>query len=416
MSILLEEFIDQLSSAYAAFTDDDDAEPSHCFCLVLDHWERVSAHHGYSGLLVLLNKFLARIEEHLETNISMARLDERSVVGLLPPSADKPAEQQLNRLFNAVSGSKFEVSGESMAVSITLAWAEFDHRFTKADNLLLSLTRSAKNATSTGGNCVMQIQPEVSAEEATSDNRQMLALLLDSLRKDAVKVMFQPLMATAGESMQTFQALPRLLATDHSLIPAAKFVPAARDAGILATLDRWMLSHCIKLLSNDYKEIPIRLFLAQGDDLIQLPERRQWLENLAKQHPAIAGKLTLDFPLPDMLSHIVGSQELFGLLERIGVDVCVSNVDERSRWDLLVNEIPAKFIKMSPSFVRRLTHEEMLEGEFMRVCKPARDRGAKLVMPMVEDAAVASNLWKVGADYMQGFMIQEAQEQIELSD
>jgi len=416
MSLMLEEFIEKLSASYTSFADSQDAEISACFCLVLDHWERVSAQHGYGGLLKLLKTFLARIEDDLDVEIVMARLSERSLVGLIPPGSKQSPKERLTRLFERVTGSTFEVGGDSLAISVTLAWANFDLRFTSADNLLLSLTRTAKQLSATGGNRIVHIQAEMTAEQASGSNRRMLALLLESLRTNSLKVLFQPVMSTAAEPTQSFQALPRLVASDGSLIPAAKFVPAAREAGILATLDRWMLTHCIKMLAKDYQQIPIRIFLTQGDYLIQLPERREWLERLAAKNELASAKLALDFSLSDFLSQVMGAHELFALLRQFGMEVCVSNVDERSRWDLLVKEFPVDFVKMSPSFVRRLAHEEILESEFVRVSAPARERGVKIIMPMVEDAGLAANLWHLGADYMQGFMIQEAQEQIDLAD
>ncbi|HMA98566.1 MAG TPA: EAL domain-containing protein, partial [Wenzhouxiangella sp.] len=117
-----------------------------------------------------------------------------------------------------------------------------------------------------------------------------------------------------------------------------------------------------------------------------------------------------------VLGNINGSRELFSLLDKLGIEICVSQVDEHSRWDLLVKDLPADFVKMSPSFIRRLGEGDGLEKEFLDASTPARERGVKVIMPMVEDANMAANLWHVGADYMQGFMIQEAQERIDLSD
>ncbi|MFP4208776.1 MAG: EAL domain-containing protein [Wenzhouxiangella sp.] len=412
----LEEFIAELAAAYEAFSSSDRDAPSGCFCLMLDHWDRLRGQHGYAGLLALLKQFFDLIDEHLDVEVCVTRLNERCILGLLPHSSIRTTEKQMSKLFRLLAEATFDVGKESLAVSVTLAYVEFDHRFTDAERLLLSLVRGTEKCSAAGGNEMRQIRPDVSADQASGSDRQMLGLLMESLRKDAVKVLFQPIMATAGEPSQSFQALPRLVAADGSLIAAAAFIPPARDAGVLETLDRWMLAHCAGLLANDYQLLPIRLFLSQGDSLIQQPERRAWLERLVEKNPAVSGKLALDFALPDVLGNIKGSRELFALLDRLGIEICVSRVDEHSRWDLLVDDLPTDFVKMSPGFVRRLADEVSLEQAFRDVSTPARERGAKIIMPMVEDAGMAANLWRVGADYMQGFMIQEAQERIDLGD
>ncbi|MCA1780570.1 MAG: EAL domain-containing protein, partial [Xanthomonadaceae bacterium] len=412
----LEEFISELNTAYGAFSDSDRDAPAACFCLMLDHWDRLRGQHGYAGLLALLRQFLEMIQANLDVEVCVTRLNERCILGLLPHSSIRTVEKQMAKLFKLLADSTFDVHQESLAVSLTLAYVEFDHRYTNADRLLLNLVRGAEKTSAAGGNEMRQIRPDVSSDQASGSDRQMLGLLMESLRKDAVKVMFQPIMATVGEPAQSFQALPRLVAADGSLIPAAAFVPPAREAGILGTLDRWMISHCASLLANQYQFLPIRLFLSQGDSLIQQPDRRNWLRKLAEKNSALSGKLTLDFSFSDVLGNIKGSRELFALLDQLGIELCVSQIDEHSRWDLLVDDLPVDFIKMSPDFVRRLADEGSLDETFREVSTPARERGAKIIMPMVENAGVAANLWRVGADYMQGFMIEEAQDRIELGE
>lgn len=412
----LEDFLSELNAAYDAFADSESNAPCGCFCLMLDHWDRLRGQHGYAGLLDLINQFFQLIEQHLDVEVQVSRLNERTLLGLLPHSSLRTTEKQMAKLFKLLADATFEVRNETLAVSVTLAYLEFDHRFTGVDRILLTLVRGAERTSAAGGNELVQIEPDVSADQAAGSDRQMLGLLMEALRKDSVKVLFQPVMATAAEPSQSFQALPRLVSAEGSLIPAAAFIPAAREAGVLNVLDRWMISHCASLLANEYQFLPIRLFLSQGDSLIQDPERRRWLENLADKNKAISGKLALDFPLPDVLGNMKGSTDLFALLDRIGIEICVSQVDEHSRWDLLVEDLPADFVKMSPGFVRRLSEDDKLEQAFRQASAATRKRGAKIIMPMVEDAGVAANLWQVGADYMQGFMIQEAQEKIELGD
>jgi EAL domain-containing protein (putative c-di-GMP-specific phosphodiesterase class I) len=412
----LEAFIEELVSSYASFADGDADAPSASFCLMLDHWERVRGQRGYGGLLVLLNQFEALVEEHLDVEVTVARLNERCIIGLLPHSSLRTANKQMNKLFKELAGSTFEVNGESLVVAVTLSWTEFDHRFMSGEKLLLDLVKSAERISAAGGNQISELHPDVSAEEASGSDRQMLGLLMELLRTDALKVLFQPILATRNEPSKSFQALPRLVSADGSLIPAASFVPAAREAGVLKVLDRWMISYCAGLLANEYQLLPIRLFLSQGDSLIQDAERREWLEGLTERNSSISGKLALDFSIDDVLGNINGSRTLFSLLDKLGIEICVSRVDEHSRWDLLVEDLPVDFVKMSPSFIKRLGEGDGLENAFRTASTPARERGVKIIMPMVEDASMAANLWHVGADYMQGFMIQDAQERIDLSD
>lgn len=406
----------RLADAYTAFSSSEAAEPSACLCLMLDHWDRLRDQYGYRGLLALVGKVRDLVQSRLDVEAVACCLNERSVLVLLPHCSLKTAEQQVNRLFGLINHESFAVGERTVALSVSLGYVEFDHRFTNSDHLLLSLVKTTELMSAAGGNQLKHIQPDVSTVQGTRDNRQMLGLLMESLRKNALKVLFQPLMATADEPSQSFQLLPRLVAADASLIPAASFVSVAREARVLGVLDRWMIQRAVHLLVNDYHLQPIRFFLSQGDSLLVNSERREWLRALIQKHPSVSGKLVFDFVIEDALANLKSSQDFIRLADELGIEVCFSQVDEHSKWELLAEGLRVEYIKMSPQFVLRLGQDDGLEHVFREVSAAVREQGTKIIMPMVEDASLAANLWRTGADYMQGHMIQEESETLELSD
>jgi len=415
-AMTLEQFIEKLLGAYEAFATSEADQPSACLCLTLDHWERFREQYGYSGLIDLVGKVKAMMLAESDVEILACALNERCVLALLPQCSLKTAEKQTDKLFRLVGEDTFAIGEETVALSVSVCFTEFDHRFTSADQLLLNLIKSTEQISASGGNVVKRIRPNVSAGQASASDQQMLGLLMESLRKDAVKVLFQPLMATAGEPSKSFQMLPRITASDGSLISAAQFVPVARQARVLGVLDRWMIQRAIHLLVNDYHLQPLRLFLSQGESLLVNPERRDWLRRLVEKHPGVSGKLVLDFALEDALANLKSAAELLALADELGIEVCLSRVDEHSKWDLLSDRLRVDYIKMSPEFVQRLGQEDKLERVFQDASAPVREQGTRVIMPMVEDAAAAANLWRTGADYMQGYMIEREVETLELGD
>lgn len=411
-----EQFLLELTRAYKVFAGSESDQPAACFCLMLDHWPKLRKQFGYSGLFGLIEELHELIAEELDIDVVTCAFNERSVIGWLPHSSLRTAEKQANKLHDLIGARHFSVGEEELALSVSLAYAEFDHRFTSADRLLLSVVSGAEQLSAAGGNEIRRIRPEVSFGQASTGNRQMLGLLMESLRKDALKILFQPLMSTAGEPSEIFQLLPRLSAADGSLITAADFVDVAREAGVLGVLDRWMLQRAIRLLSHEYDLQPVKFFLSQGESLLNSEERRDWLRKQAEAYPGVSGKLIIDFALEDALSNLKGTERFLALADEIGLEVCFSRADEHSKWDLLADSLRVDYVKMSPDFVRRLGSEADLEQRFAEISKPVRKKGTKIIMPMVEDASIAANLWRSGADYMQGYMIQEATETLDMNN
>lgn len=410
------QFTTMLGESYRAFAGRETQAGSACLCLMLDNWRRIRDQYGYSGLFGLLDSVSELVLSTLDGDASACALNERTILVFIPETSLAAAERQVAAVAKTLGAQAFSVGRESMALSLSIGYCEFDHRFTSVERLLIELVDGTRDTMLAGGNAIRKISPDISSAEASTNERQMLGLLMEALRKQSLKVYFQPLLATAGEVARSFQVLPRLVAADDSVIPAARFVPLARKAKVLGVLDRWMLQRTVQLLTSEYQMQPVCLFLSQGDSLLVQGERREWFRRLVMNHPDVSGRLVLDFALDDVLANLQGIEELARLAHDAGVKICFSRVDERSKWDLLGERLHADFIKMSPEFVQRLATDPGLEPVFQRISAPLRANGIKIIMPMVEDASVAANLWRTGADYMQGYMIERESETLVLAD
>lgn len=410
------QFMAHLAQAYRTFTASEAERASACFCLMLDNWRRVREQYGYSGLLSLLEKVRGTALETLGQDVEACVLNERTVLLCVPDCSLKYAKPLAAKLFQRLDSEAFEIDEDTAALSFSLGYCEFDHRFTDIDRLLVELVDGTQETTLAGGNAVTAITPDVSMGQASQSERQMLGLLMESLRKDSLRVFFQPIMSTSEESTKTFQILPRLVTADDTLVPAASFVPVARKARVLGVLDRWMIQRAVELLADRYHLQPVCLFLSQGDSLLVQPARREWLRLLLAKSPSVGERMVLDFAIDDALSNLKGTSEFMRLADELGVKICFSRVDEHSKWDLLGGRLRADYIRMSPEFVERLRQDERLEHLFRDLSGPVRKQGTKIIMPMVEDASVAANLWRTGTDYMQGYMIEKETEHLELGE
>ncbi|MGY6554736.1 MAG: EAL domain-containing protein [Wenzhouxiangella sp.] len=410
------QFTTQLAEAYRRFSKRELEQSSACFCLMLDNWSRIRDQYGYGGLFSVLGSVREHLLRILSGESYACVLNERTLIVTVPDCSLTKAEGMADRLFSQLDQETFELGREMASLSFSLGYCEFDHRFTSVEALLIQLVDGTEHVLQSGGHAVRRISPDVSFAEGNNSDKQMLGLLMEALRKDKLRVFFQPLMSTAGDQSQTYQLLPRLSDSNEMLIPAASFVPVARKANVLGVLDRWMLQRAVQLLCGKYQLQPIRLFLSQGDSLLVHAERREWLSRLLEKHPQVSGRLVLDFALEDALANLKSTTTLIALAHQAGLKICFSRVDEHSKWDLLIGRLRVDYLKMSPQFVHRLASDPALETEFQKLSGPVRQLGTKIIMPMVEDAGVAANLWRTGADYMQGYMIQKESENPELMD
>ncbi len=391
--------------------------PGGVLLVQVDRFRQLRGQLGFRLLFALIRKVRARLADGVGERGEVFRFGLSRFVIVVPQAAADELQDLAGQLFNGLSRQNFDVNDESMAISVSMALARFDHRFAGADRMLVALSERLEKVLSGGGNELSFVEPGVSATLAMDSEDHMLGLLMEALRHNRVKGVFQPLLATRdNEPKRSFQMLPRLETSDGELITAAEFIPVARAARLLPVLDRWMVTHAVKLFRGPLKAQPVRLFINQSNALLTDSERMNWLLEALARMSEMAGRIVVELPLDDAMSHMKHSARLIEGTREYGGGVCFSMVDEHSRWDLLAGDLNCDFLRMSPGFVARLSTEPDLERRFLELSEPVRERGVRIIMPMIEDQETAASMWRTGADFMQGNMIQEPENTIALEE
>jgi EAL domain-containing protein (putative c-di-GMP-specific phosphodiesterase class I)/GGDEF domain-containing protein len=409
---------ENLLSRIARFEDNaSENAPGGVILVELDRFRQLRGQVGFRQLFGLVRQVRAALVEVLGEQGEIHRFGLSRFIVLIPETGSDELQQFASDLFGRLSRRTFEMGDEAMAISLSMALARFDHRFAGVDRMLVAMCERLEKVVAEGGNELTFVEPGVSATLALDSEDHMLGLLMQALHHDRLKVVFQPLLATRpDEQLRSFQMLPRLKASDGALIPAAEFIPVARAARLLPVLDRWMLTHAVKLLRGQLKTQHVRLFINQSDALLAEADRLDWvLETLGKAENR-AGAIVLELRIDDAMSHLKHTARLLNGVREHGAAVCFSMVDEHSRWDLLGGDLSCDYLRMSPGFVSRLSSEPDLEQRFLRVSEAVRNSHTRIIMPMIEDEQTAASMWRTGADFMQGNMIQEPEDSIALEE
>jgi EAL domain-containing protein (putative c-di-GMP-specific phosphodiesterase class I)/GGDEF domain-containing protein len=392
-------------------------KPGGIILVEIDRFRQLRSQLGYRLLFGLVRKVRQTLVAELGEGGEVYRFGLSRFVIALPEVSSEELQATANRLFNSLGQQTFEVGDDSIAISSSVALARFDPRFAGADRMMVALSDRLEQVLASGGNEIAYVEPGVSSTLALDSEDHMLGLLMDALRRNSLKVVFQPLLATRSEeSLRSYQMLPRLKASDGQLIPAAEFISVARAARLLPVLDHWMINRAVKLLRGPLESQAVRLFVNQSGAVLGEPDRLEGLIETLGKFSGSNGVLVVELRLDEAMAHLKQAARLIKEARNAEAAVCFSVVDEHSRWDLLDGDLGCDFLRMSPGFVKRLTTEPDLESRFLEISKPAREKGIRIIMPMIEDQETAASMWRSGADFMQGNMIQEPEDTIGLEE
>lgn len=411
-----QEFLQALDESFQALTENSGDDAGGLVCVTIDHWHELRDRFGYRGLFELRGQVRDLLVSGLDESPPLFMPDQSTVVVLLGGADRGPLMPWGESLFETLNHQEFPLEDEVVAITATVTVCPMDLRFSDANTMLVATVRRAERLSSSGGHELAEVHPGLSAKEATADEKRMLALLMESLRTSSIRVVYQALLPASGDQVHSFQMLPRLKTDDGQLVAAADFLSIARSANLLGTIDRWMLTHAIEVASGPASDREMRLFINQSSELLADSKRRDWLASQLDHCADIRGKLVLDFQLTDAMANMKGTEALLSMARSFGVEVCFSRVDEHSNWNLLTGKLRCEYLRMAPTFVTRLAASEDLERDLDQLVGPVRKQGTRIIMPMIEDEGAVAHLWRSGVDFLQGNLIQAAEETLQFND
>ena len=273
--------------------------------LTLDKLSHIRDQVGMTGLDRLIGKIGRVVVDQLDEAHRPARLGEYSLVVLATGLKADQMAHLADQLRDRISSTAFDLDAQEVAVSMSLGLCPFSLRISDADTMLVCAARAAEQAQSGGGNRIKLYEPEVLAAGAAADDRTMLGLLREALKKDLLQTLFQPAVSTGDDELTHYQLLPRLLTDDNQLIAAAEFIPVAASHGEIQRLDRWMSTRAIAIIREQQaRGNRLRLFISQSADSLRLrlmPDRRHRL-------------LVFEFQQADLNAHLKVTWTVSGFL------------------------------------------------------------------------------------------------------
>src|SRR5262249_3854079 len=146
-----------------------------------------------------------------------------------------------------------------------------------------------------------------------------------ALKSDSFQLLFQPIVALQGSEVEQFQALLRLAGADGKLYTAAEIVPVAQRDGLIAEIDRWVMSRCLLVLAERARQQrTVRLFVNQSIEAADDAQRVVWLKQMLETRRLDGDQLVVEFLLADAQAHLRDLTEFAAEVRQLGVHVALS--------------------------------------------------------------------------------------------
>ncbi|MDR5901112.1 putative bifunctional diguanylate cyclase/phosphodiesterase [Halomonas icarae] len=233
----------------------------------------------------------------------------------------------------------------------------------------------------------------------------MEALLRQDLERGSLHMNYQPKVAASDLRLLGVEALLRWNSAELGMVPPARFIPLAEEAGLMTTLSHFVIDQVLNQLKG-WRELgphalPVAINLP-GSVLAQIGVvgfLQQALDTRGLSPDQLEVEVTEDVMI-DRDSPVINHLRQ---LRTLGVRVAIDDFGTGYSSLSYLRDLPVDVLKIDRSFVCHLPGDSKAASLVRAIINVAHELGLEVVAEGVETASQLSTLNEMGCDVIQGF-------------
>ena len=387
-------------------------KPAALFLIDLDRFKNVNDTLGHPAGDALLKQVAQRLTNVVGPLGHVGRLggDEFKVV--VP---GKTSRNQLNQLASAIIESVsrpyfIESNQVSIGASIGIAASPDDGR--TDDDLTRNADLALYAAKAAGRGVLRFYEP---AMHAAADRRHMLEQdLTDALKRDALRVVYQPVVSCKGERVTGFEALLRWTHPIHGPISPAEFIPIAEESSLIEKVGEWVLRRACEEAAR--WNVPARIAVNVSPVQFANPAFPTLVAQVLAQTGLPSQRLELEITEGVFMSEGSIAERQFETLKRIGVRLALDDFGTGYSSLGYLQRAPLNKIKVDRSFVQGATLGDNQNAAIIRaIVTLAEALNMETTAEGAETLDEIELIRKLGCSHIQGYYYGPPLEQQELA-
>ncbi|PAV26455.1 diguanylate cyclase/phosphodiesterase [Tamilnaduibacter salinus] len=398
--------MDLLTKSITRATEQDD---SGAFAYIaIDNFIQVRSKVGISGADVLLGDLSRVLLDEVPEEMTLARLSDDAFGILCTPCKEEELKGLCETLCQKVHDHLFDISGQTVQLSISVGIAPITENAPKAEDLMgRAHTAAAEVRHQEGhedGNGVLVYSP-VHFEPLGDDNS--VEAIQQALDEDRFRLLFQPIINLRGEGEEHYEAFVRMLDKDDKEVSPYDFLPPAGPSDMASKIDRWVVLQTIKHLSSHRsKGHDTRLFLNVTNETIQDKTFTSWLSVALKAARLPGASLIFQIREGDATNYMKQAREFTKALGELHCKTSIAQFGGALNPFNTLKHVDVDYVKIDGSFTEEIQKKEDVKEEVKEMVKSLQSAGKLTIVPLVENASVLATLWQAGVNYIQGYYLQ----------
>ena len=377
----------------------DTDEPFALLALDLDRFKAVNDIFGHGAGDDILRRVAAILESSMRGDDLVARIggDEFLVIQRGASSADD-ARKLANRILHTLA-SEMDVNRDPMAVGASIGVAFYPQDGQDAETLQQNADTALYRAKNNGRGNAAFFDQEM--DELARERRMLEHDLRHAIPRGQLRLVFQPLVATAFNSIIGYEALLRWDHPERGEVPPDFFIPVAEEIGAIVPIGEWVLREACAVAAGWPSNLSVAVNVSTVQ--FQVPNLPQVVRDALQQTGLDAHRLELEITETAFMRNRQGALKALHEIRAMGVRIAMD--DFGTGYSSLSNlkAFPFDKIKIDKSFVSSISDDEAARSIVRAIVGLGRSFNMPIVAEGVETEAQRQMLLDEGCPQAQGF-------------
>jgi diguanylate cyclase (GGDEF)-like protein/PAS domain S-box-containing protein len=374
-----------------------------CLFLDLDNFKVVNDSLGHAAGDELLVEVANRLRATVRPDDLVARFGGDEFVVVCARVSEDDAVALAERISVALA-EPMQLSGVDIrpyaSVGVTVQTAEH----TASEDLIRDCDIAMYQAKAGGKGRITVLDQQARAE--ARDKLRLVADLRDAIERQDISLYYQPIFDTRNGAPVAVESLARWKHPERGAISPATFVPLAEESGLISALGLLVLDETCRQLA-EWDQLLGSAAPARANvnvSALQLDDNLAGhVASALKRHRLAPSRVSVEITESALMKDPDSARTILQSLRDLGVELAIDDFGTGYSSLAYLRHLPVDCLKVDRSFVAELAegHGEIAAA----VIALAGNLNLCTVAEGVETAEQAAELTRLGATYLQGFML-----------
>ena len=379
--------------------------------LDLDRFTAVNDSVGHGAGDLVLAQAARRLRATVPVHDTVARWGSDEFAVLVENAAGVAEVSEIGeRLVGAIAAEPFRVAGQQIALTASVGVALTgrdpgtpDHPDGPAGLVLRNADVAMSRAKEAGGD-----RAEVYAAHMHADVVRRLEIVTDlqrAISNGELSLQYQPIVELATSRVVGAEALVRWW-RDGEVVAPREFLGAAEESGLIVPLGEWVLRQaCAQGVAWRRASWDVGVAVNLSARQITAPGFTARVAAILAETGLPSTALTVEVNERILVEEDGLIADRLAELHEMGVRMAIDDFGIGYASLAYLRQLPLDIIKIDPSFVAGLGHDDTLTLLTRTAVQVGRELGLRVIAEGIEQPRQVSALREMGCDYGQGFLV-----------